>query len=183
MMHLTWKRVASAAFAGLLGTVVSCTSGIHAPAGKGSPPQGSKPKAAGAVGSSAGPQLPKTLPPASIFIGSSTWRTVPSRYCLAGLCRPIPSSSPKVIDAPDGSPVFFSLSAAPVSARLEIHPLNAGPDAAAKVVPLDPGTAMVWQASMPEGTYPLTLIATYKQSEVAWPFSVHLSPARVRRRR
>ncbi len=117
--------------------------------------------------------LPRNLPPASMFVGPGSLRAAPSRYCVNGQCSDLARPRPAALEGPAGSPVMFSLSAAPVGARLEI---GAGGASSPTVVGLNPGTAMVWQASMPPGTYPLSLVATYRESEVTWQFSLRVAP-------
>lgn len=132
---------------------------------------GAKPAATAAAAA----VLPKNLPPASMFIGSASWRTGPSRYCRTDACTDLTPQKPSALLGPAGSPVLFSLSAAPLSATLEVAvPGGAVPT----VVPLNPGTSMVWQASLAPGTYPVTLIAAYKEAVVSWPFALRLAAAK-----
>jgi hypothetical protein len=120
----------------------------------------------------AGVVLPANLPPASMFVGSASWRTGPSRYCRDESCATLAPAAPSSLQAPAGAPVFFSLSAAPVRAQLDITvPGSDQPTS----VGLNPGTAMVWQATLPAGVYPMTLTAAYKETVVSWPFSVRIA--------
>ncbi|MHB8513292.1 MAG: hypothetical protein ACYDCC_14100 [Actinomycetota bacterium] len=116
--------------------------------------------------------LPKSLPPAAIFLGPNAWRTSPSEFCLQGSCRALTPQSARLIEGATGSPVFFSVSAPPLSAHLLIRSEGS---AQSSTAPLEPGTAMVWQASVAPGAYSLELVANYATTQVTWPFALRLS--------
>lgn len=118
-------------------------------------------------------KLPATLPPATMFVGSASHRTAPSRYCAGGECATLSPSAPPALEGPAGVAVFFGLTASPVSARLDVA--GAGSLGPASVA-LSPHSSMAWQASLPQGAYRLTLVAAYADAEVSWPFALRIVP-------
>ena len=127
--------------------------------------------AATASQESSGAKLPRNLPPASMFLGAGSHRTTPVRYCIQGDCADLKPGAAPALEGPSGSPVLFSLSAAPRRAKLDVvKPGSSAPDAVA----LTPGSAIAWQPELPPGGYRLTLTAVYETTEVSWAFTLKI---------
>lgn len=135
----------------------------------GAPPATERPEDA-APARSGNVALPKNLPPAAMFLASGSHRTTPSRYCLDDDCAVLKPAPPPALEAPSEAPVLFTLSAAPLRARLEV----AAPGNAPQIVALTPGSSMAWQPVVKPGSYRLTLTATYDTTEVSWPFAMKI---------
>ncbi|MGH2626836.1 MAG: hypothetical protein ACRDHY_09325, partial [Anaerolineales bacterium] len=88
-------RPLSAALALL--ALAGCSGGGEATKDGGRFRPGSTGKPRAASQASRGVQLPRTLPPASMFVGSASHRTSPFRYCLRGECATLSPPSPPSI--------------------------------------------------------------------------------------
>ncbi|HVL89664.1 MAG TPA: hypothetical protein VM841_05450 [Actinomycetota bacterium] len=115
-------------------------------------------------------ELPGNLPPAAMFLGSGSHRTTPARYCVGEDCALLKPPAPPALEGPAESPVLFTLSAAPLRARLEVSAAGKAPE----IVALTPGSSMSWQPAMPPGQYRLALTAIYDTTEVSWPFALKI---------